>query len=89
MLPRHADWKAAAGRLEKGWPLEYGDRRPLPSPREELQTPIGITMRCTLPSGNVAPAQVVAGGTEAGVFAPEHLTRAREVLMFYKNLMAP
>jgi hypothetical protein len=25
-----------------------------PSPREELQTPIGITMRCTLPSGNTA-----------------------------------
>jgi len=54
VLPRHADWKAAGWLLEKGWPLEFGDRRPLPNPREERETPIGISMQCTLPSGNIA-----------------------------------
>jgi transposase len=54
LLPRHADWKAASWLLEKGWPLEYGDRRPLPIPREE-QTSVGIRMYGTLPSGNLAP----------------------------------
>jgi hypothetical protein len=31
-LPRHADWKAAAWLLEKGWPLEFApyERRPIP-----------------------------------------------------------
>jgi hypothetical protein len=53
LLPRHADWKAASWLLEKGWPLEYGDRRPLPIPLEE-QAPIGVKMFATLPSGNVA-----------------------------------
>jgi len=54
MLPRHADWKAAAWSLEKGWPLEFGDRRPLPIPVEE-QTPMAFPMYATLPSGNIAP----------------------------------
>ena len=54
LLPHHADWKAAAWLLEKGWPLEYGDRRPLPIPQEE-QTPMGTAMYGTLPSGNLAP----------------------------------
>lgn len=53
MSPRHADWKAASWLLEKGWPLEYGDRRPLPIPQEE-RAPISMKMYCTLPSGNVA-----------------------------------
>jgi hypothetical protein len=31
-LPRHADWKAAAWQLERGWPKKYApfDRRPIP-----------------------------------------------------------
>jgi transposase len=37
LLPRHADWKAAAWLLEKGWPLEFGERKPLPLPEEEQQ----------------------------------------------------
>jgi hypothetical protein len=53
LLPRHADWKAASWLLEKGWPLEYGDRRPLPSPQEE-STPLHVKMFATLPSGKVA-----------------------------------
>jgi hypothetical protein len=54
LLPRHADWKAASWLLEKGWPLEYGDRRPLPIPQAEPAS-IGINMYATLPSGNIAP----------------------------------
>jgi hypothetical protein len=54
LLPRHADWKAASWLLEKGWPLEFGDRRPLPIPQEE-QTIVTIPMYATLPSGNLAP----------------------------------
>ncbi|SRR6266542_120285 len=39
LLPRHSDWRAAAWLLEKGWPLEYGDRRPLPPPVTTESTP--------------------------------------------------
>ena len=52
-LPRHADWKAASWLLEKGWPLEYGDRRLLPIPQEEPAS-VGLKMFATLPSGNIA-----------------------------------
>jgi hypothetical protein len=52
LLPRHADWKAASWLLEKGWPLEYGDRRPSPIPPAE-PTPINIPMYATLPGGNM------------------------------------
>jgi hypothetical protein len=52
LLPPHADWKAASWLLEKGWPLEYGDRRPPPIPPAE-PTPINIPMYATLPSGNM------------------------------------
>jgi hypothetical protein len=55
LLPRHADWKAASWLLEKGWPLEYGDRRPLPIPPAE-QAAIRVSFPTTLPSGNVADA---------------------------------
>ena len=37
LLPRRADWKAAGWLLEKGWPLEFGERKPLPLPEEEQQ----------------------------------------------------
>jgi len=37
LLPRHADWKAAAWQLERGWPNEFApyDRRPLPIEPEQ------------------------------------------------------
>ena len=53
LLPRHADWKAASWLLEKGWPLEYGDRRLLPIPQGEPAS-VGLKMFATLPSGNIA-----------------------------------
>jgi hypothetical protein len=31
LLPRPADWKASAWLLSKGWPLEFGDRPPVPT----------------------------------------------------------
>jgi hypothetical protein len=51
LLPRHADWKAASWLLEKGWPFEYGDRRPLPIPLEEPPATIPVTFVASLPSG--------------------------------------
>jgi hypothetical protein len=58
VLPRHADWKAASWFLEKGWPLEYGDRRPLPIPLEE-PTSIGVKFIATLPSGQKADLEEI------------------------------
>jgi hypothetical protein len=41
LLPRHADWKAAAWALERGWPNEFApyDRRPIPIEPEERSRP--------------------------------------------------
>jgi hypothetical protein len=41
LLPRHADWKAAAWALERGWPNEFApfDRRPVPIEPEEIPRP--------------------------------------------------
>jgi hypothetical protein len=46
---RHAEWL-----LEKSFPAEYGDRRPLPIP-QEAQTMV-VTFPATLPSGHTADA---------------------------------
>jgi len=81
LLPRHADWKAASWLLEKGWPLEYGDRRPLPIPKEEPAS-VGIKMFATLPSGNIAPldemVEVARQWHEAARPREQHENEAKE-----------
>ena len=58
LLPRPADWKAAAWLLEKGWPLEYGDRPlpPLPAPAEEPKAaPLVMQLVLSMPNGEKRP----------------------------------
>ena len=54
LLPRFADWKAASWLLEKKWPPEFGDRRPLPPVATETEpgspmTPISFVL--SMPNG--------------------------------------
>ena len=50
LLPRPADWRAASWLLEKGWPLEFGDR---PSVATEAipAAPMPLTLVLSMPDG--------------------------------------
>jgi hypothetical protein len=61
LLPRPADWKAASWLLSKGWPLEFGDWRPLPPPVPAEPQPVhdlsrSLPILVTLPDGTSVDA---------------------------------
>jgi hypothetical protein len=51
LLPRPADWRAASWLLEKGWPLEYGDRPPVATESIPASPTPDMTLVLSMPNG--------------------------------------
>jgi hypothetical protein len=55
LLPRPADWRAASWLLERQWPLEFGDRRPVETEPIPAAPMPPMTLILSTPDGQTKP----------------------------------